>query len=184
MKASQLVERFEEHKEQVTHECPATYTELEATLTKIDLLNTSGAERGEWLISEDGSYYFAKAPVGYIARLTRLPGDKDVWQIQVCFTETGELISDKEVERRVGNMKDYFDSAAARAKRSIEQHRKSLPQKSNWDKLTSFDRFIIGVQAKVPKYQVNRMTMDDVTAAINKARRTYYAQKGRAKSHA
>jgi superfamily II DNA or RNA helicase len=177
MAAASLVEKFQEHGEQVEHECPATFEELEATLQQIDLLNKSGAKRGDWLISKDGSYYYAKAPVGYQARFTRAEGDKEAWNLRVVDTRTGEVFLDKTRPRTKGELRDYFNSASQGVQRAIEAYKKTLPVVPNSQRLEKKDGYWVYTLAHLSRKQVDAIPFDKVQDIIKEQKRLYRERK-------
>lgn len=181
MQAAPVVAEYEKNKEQVMEEgCPATYQELEATLSRIELLNTSGAHRGNWLISENGSYYYGKAPPGYLARLSRMQGEGiERWNLQVVACGTGEVLVDNTAPRRTGDIRDYFNSAAARAERAIHDYMDKLPKVPTWDKLSQQEKYYMTSRCKLTKREVNQLSLDQCRDKIKVQRRKYWAQKGK-----
>lgn len=124
--AAKLIREFECAKSQVLHECPATYEELEASLRRISILNTSGSKtRGSWMVSEDGSYTHGHTPIGYTGKLFH---EYEEWRLMVIHTVTGEAVFDKQASVRPRDTDKYFDSADAAVRRHVEAHKKANPE--------------------------------------------------------
>lgn len=123
--AAKLVREFESVKAQAIHECPATYEELDASLRRITILNTSGGStRGNWLVAGDGSYTNGHTPPGYTGKLFH---EDEQWRLMVIHTLTGEIIFSKSASVRTRDTEKYFDSADAAVHRHVEAHRKANP---------------------------------------------------------
>lgn len=185
--AAALVREFDAAKKRVNFECPATYEELEATLHRIRLLDGGARSRDAWIVSPDGSYTNGHTPPGYVGKLEK---DGEKWKLSVVDCESGEIVYQKQAERRQGKIEDYFDSADAAVQKKVEEHRKAKPPKSTgmYQKVLNAQRAAEATGKRDPRlFYLERAGFDkagidtlhekQVRAIVQKEREKYWEKK-------
>ena len=130
--AKKLLDEFEEVREQVIGECPATYRELAVKLAQVSLLRESGAQsKNDWAATNDG-WKFRRTRPGYQVHMT-MP-EPGVWHMEV------KKGSETVLSRRGKQGKEfraYLDSAARHASEAVARHAEAnMPSRGTLTRLT------------------------------------------------
>lgn len=119
--AKKLLDEFEEVKERVIGECPATYRDLQVRLAQVDMLRQSGAKsQGDWRVTEDG-FRFVRIPPGYQAELK--PAGTDSYRLTI--KRGAEILMDK-VGKPAGEFNQYLDSAQRWVGKKVAEYQETL----------------------------------------------------------
>lgn len=119
--AKKLLDEFEEVRERVIGECPATYRDLQVRLAQVDMLRQSNAKSaGDWRVTEDG-FRFVRVPVGYQAEMK--PAGTDSYRLTI--RRGAETLMDK-VGKPSGEFKQYLDSAQRWIGKKVAEYQETL----------------------------------------------------------
>lgn len=186
--AAKMLDEYKDVSAQVLGECPMTLQDLQVRLEYVRLVRNSGARsRDAWIVSPDGSYTNGHTPPGYVGKLEK---DGEKWKLSVVDCESGEIVYQKQAERRKGKIEDYFDSADAAVQKKVEEHRKAKPPKSTgmYQKVLNAQRaaeaigkrdprlFYLG-QAGFDKAGIDALHDIQVRAIVKKERAKYWEEK-------
>lgn len=186
LETAKMMKEFESVKKQVLHDCPGSYEELEASLERVSILNSSGSKvRDRWLVAPGGTYSHGKVPPGYSASLEP---KGDAWTLTV--KHEGQVIYHKEACVTNRNLSKYFDGADGAVHRHIDQHQKMQPPKSTGMYLKLLNaqeaanrarktdpRLFYLLKAKFTPEQIDRLHDKQVRAIVQKERDKYWEQK-------
>lgn len=119
--AKKLLDEFEEVRERVIGECPATFRDLQVRLAQVDMLRQSGANSSaDWRVTQDG-FRFVRVPPGYQAEM--LPAGADSYRLTI--KRGAETLMDK-VGKPSGEFKQYLDSAQRWIGKKVSEYQETL----------------------------------------------------------